>query len=337
MISGCGTSQRLKRFEYSQGVMGVKLKLVLLASDQETADYAALKATKRVRELDQKLSDYKPRSELNQLSARSSEGFLPVSEDLYRVLEESRKLSLLSDGAFDVTVGPLVQLWRKARGQGKLPNAGSIRRARSTVGYHLMKLVHGNVCLEAQGMRLDLGGIGKGFAAEAALEVLRSEGVPVALVELGGDIALGDKPEGSGGWRIGIDFSGRRHLVGSNQGVATSGDTEQFLEIDGVRYSHIVDPKTGIGLTNRCHVTVVAPDGTRADGLASALSAMGVSSGLSLIESLPGVEAAITEVTAAGVKYHATSGFQALLEPLEPDSAAGSEAHKDRFLEPTRE
>lgn len=136
-------------------------------------------------------------------------------------------------------------------------------------------------------MQLDLGGIGKGFAADAALAVLASSGAPRCLVNHGGDIAAGDAPPGATGWRVALDAAAGTMITLCNDAVATSGDAEQFVEFGGVRYSHIVDPSTGLGLTHRTQVTVIADDATTADALASALSVMGPERTDALLRSFP--------------------------------------------------
>jgi thiamine biosynthesis lipoprotein len=149
------------------------------------------------------------------------------------------------------------------------------------------------VTLLAPNMRLDLGGIAKGYAADQALQVLKGRGLDRALVAASGDIAVGNAPPGQRGWEIAIAAmdsttnESARTLLLRNAGISTSGDTEQFIEINGVRYSHIVNPATGLGLTNRIQVTVIAPDATITDGLATAVSVLGVQRGLAVVDSLP--------------------------------------------------
>jgi len=146
-----------------------------------------------------------------------------------------------------------------------------------------------------------LGGIAKGYAADEALQVLRAHGMNRALVAASGDLSIGDPPPGTDGWRVGIDSPGKsnssfaRVLTLSTAGVSTSGDVEQFLDTGGTRYSHIIDPKTGTGLTKPITVTIVARRGIESDGLATALSVLGARSGLDLIESRPDAAALIVE------------------------------------------
>jgi thiamine biosynthesis lipoprotein len=189
-----------------------------------------------------------------------------VSDDLRDVLRAAVAVSEASDGAFDVTVGPLVALWRAARATGRLPDAAALEAARAKVGWRKLE-VRGNHVELAPGMRLDLGGIGKGYAADAALATLRARGVERALVDIGGDLALGEGP-----WTVRVAGEPREL---ERCGVAASGDTERFVEVDGVRYSHLLDPRTGLGLTHGIEVTVIAPTATEADAWASAASVLG--------------------------------------------------------------
>jgi thiamine biosynthesis lipoprotein len=205
-----------------------------------------------------------------------------------------------SKGAFDVSIGPLTHLWRRAARTGSLPDQNQLDLARSLVDYRLIELDpdHRTVRLAKKGMLLDLGGIGKGYAADEALAVLRRHGIDKALVAAGGDIALGSPPPGKTGWRIGMAdlgggiMSGRLEL--HDCAISTSADTEQHLDIGGQRRSHIIDPHGGFGLTDRRSVTVVAPKGVWADSLTKVGSIMEPNEALRTIASFPGASARIT-------------------------------------------
>ncbi len=306
--------------------MGVPFKLTLYAPDQATANKAADAAYSRVEQLNRIMSDYDPQSELNRLCRSSRPGHphrgpghphrgpghphrgpghpVKVSRELLFILSRSLALSRRSGGAFDVTVAPVVKLWRRARRRKRLPDADRLAAARKLVGYRnlLLDPQAGTVELRVAGMRLDLGGIAKGYAGDEALSVLRQHGITRALIDAGGDVVAGDSPPGKTGWRIAIaplqDPEGppSRFLLVKNAAVATSGDAFQYVEIAGVRYSHIVDPHTGLGLTRRSSVTVIAPDGLTADSLASAVSVLGHERGLELIESTCRTAALVAEL-----------------------------------------
>lgn len=257
------------RFEFSRLAMGVEARIVLFAPSIDCAAPAADSAFAEIERLEASFSDWSPASELSQLAERAGAGPVAVSPDLLDVLRRAAEISAATDGAFDVTVGPLVRLWREARRARALPAEADLERARALVGWRLVELdpARGTVALARPGMRLDLGGIGKGYACQRALDLLAARGCERALVQMGGDIACGAPPPGHAGW--GIEVAGDRRYL-RDVAVATSGDAEQHVEIDGVRYSHVVDPRTGIGLTTRVLVTITAPDGATADALATA-------------------------------------------------------------------
>jgi len=269
--------------------MGVAARVVVYAPDDYTAKWACSRAFLRIDQLDELMSDYRTDSELMWLCREGHVAPVRVSDDLFFVLERAIELSRRSNGAFDITLGPLVSLWRRARQTGQLPTEAELNEAKRLVGWEKVQLDASTktVKLAVPGMRLDLGGIAKGYAADCALKVLKKFGLSRALVELGGDIVLGDPPPNRKGWRIGIlNESGRpeKILELANCAVSTSGSTEQFVEIAGRRYAHIIDPRTGLGLTKLVLVTVIAKDGITADGLATALCVLGEKEGRKLAE-----------------------------------------------------
>ena len=295
-LVGCQTSQRqeaLQRFEFSQPHMGTLFSITLYAPDEISARAASEAAFAKVRELNAIMSDYEPESELMRLCQKPVSEPVRVSDELFYVLEKSQRTAELSDGAFDATVGPVVRLWRRARRTGNMPSPELLTRAREAVGWKKLKLDAANktVTLTVSGMQLDLGGIGKGYAADKALEVLKQRGMTRSLIAASGDIAAGEAPPGKEGWRVGIGMLDSktnelaRVLLLKNTAVSTSGDAEQFVEIDGKRYSHIVDPRTGIGVTERLQVTVVTKRGVDSDSIDTAISVLGVERGLKLANS----------------------------------------------------
>lgn len=282
----------VQRFSFRENHMGTQFKIIVYAPDEEIASKGAKAAFSRVAELDRIMSDYRADSELMQLCQKAGGPPVKVSEDLLKVLTRAQEVSRLSDGAFDVTVGPMVRLWRRARYAKTMPDPKELEHAKSLVGYRKLHLdpMEKTVRLEKPGMRLDLGGIAKGYAADAVLQVLRKHGITRALIAAGGDIAVSGPPPDADGWRIGIapledpDKKPERYLSLKDGAVSTSGDAEQFVEVDGKRYSHIVDPRTGIGLVGRMSVTVVARDATSADSLTKVVCILGPEKGLPLIE-----------------------------------------------------
>ena len=285
---------KLGRFSYAQVRMGTRVQITLYATDEDTATRACRAAFKRIAELEDLMSDYRPRSELSRLCGTAGGPPVVVSPELFEVLNRALRLSCRSDGAVDVTVGPFVALWRRARKAGQLPSDDALAAAGDLVGWPKLRLdpQRRTVALMVPGMQLDLGGVAKGYAASSAITVLRKLGLPRALVDLGGDIAVGDPPPGRRGWRVRVlDVPANGELlVLANAAVCASGDTEQFIEVGGKRYSHIVDPRTGVGLTSRISATVVAPDGLLADGLATAVCVLGEERGRELAARFVGIQ-----------------------------------------------
>lgn len=288
--------EELRRFETTQAQMGVAFTIVLYAPDEATANRAFAAAFARVAELNAILSDYDPSSELSRLSSSSPHVEpVPLSDPLWLVLERSQTLADRTGGAFDVTVGPYVRLWRRARRAKEMPSTRRLAEARAAVGYRLLRLdpERRTAQLLAAGMRLDLGGIAMGYAVDEALRVLRQHGLARALVDASGDIAVGDAPPGKPGWTIDVlplSFPGAssRRVLLANAAVTTAGDAHQHVELDGKRYSHIVDPRTGLGLTDQIAVAVIARDCLTADSLDTAASVLGMEAGLRLIDETPG-------------------------------------------------
>jgi thiamine biosynthesis lipoprotein len=215
-----------------------------------------------------------------------------ISEDLFHVLDASQKLAEETGGAFDVTLGPVIRLWREARRNNRLPDKRALEVAGKYCGYRKLHLdpVNRSVTLDQAGMQLDAGGIAKGYAADAALAELKRLGIRSALVAASGDLAFGDPPPGKCGWKIGVESA---ILELRNAAVSTSGDSEQRLDAGGKRYSHIIDPITRMGLTSGIIVTIVAPNGAMADGMATAVSVLGAQRGIAFVEKKASVAALI--------------------------------------------
>lgn len=292
--------------------MGVQARVVLYARDDAAAEEAAAAAFARLDELEQVMSDYRPASELMALCREADGTPRPVSLDLYTVVRKARQVAESTGGAFDPTVGHLSAWWREARRSGSLPPPEALQAALARSGWRRIDVSHvGAVALQPE-TALDLGGIGKGFAASEAVGVLRRAGAGRCLVALAGDIALGDAPPGAAGWRIEIGGTGGGAGVTlSRTCISTSGDIEQHVEIDGVRYSHIVDPATGLGLTRRVQATVVHPDGATADALSTALCVAGVGRAPSVLAGFPAAAALVVEAGDGGGQ-HRSERFPAL-------------------------
>ena len=281
----------------SRRLMGVPWSITLFAPSATDGQRAIGAALDEVARLDGILSDYRPETDLSRLSAAAPMTTpMPVSDDLWEVLVRAVEFRDGSAGAFDPTVGPLTTLWRQARRSGELPLGEKLAAARSAVGPGTLRLVASprGVLLARPGMRLDLGGIGMGFAIDKVLGLLSARGIESALVDASGDIAASGPPPGSEGWKVAIDpIPGRPaatggHVLLAHAAITTSGDARQAVEIGGRRFSHVVDPRTGLGLPGPAAVTVIAPDATAADALATAANVLGPIRGRTLLESEAG-------------------------------------------------
>lgn len=318
MFVGTGTAGEPRRFEFVETHMGSSFRILLYSTDEPAARSASRTAFDRIARLDTVLSDYDVDSELSRLGASSGRAPEAVGPELFDVLEKSRYWYEKTGGLLDPTIAPVGRLWRRARRERKLPEAEKIAEALSLVGMDKLVLDRAarTVHLTRPGMRLDVGGIAKGYASQAAIDVLRAGGIDRALVAGAGDIVVSGPPPGSDGWTIGVatlEPSKRPpeiYLSLKDCAVSTSGDAERFVVIDGRRYSHIIDPKTGRAIEDRASVTVVAPDGATADALETTAYMMGPDKGLALIDSIPGAAAVFTRETPEGVRQFASSRFK---------------------------
>jgi len=313
----------LNRYEFEQPEMGVPFRIVLFAPNPPLAQRAATAAFQRVKQLNDMMTDYDSDSELSTLSQTSGQGReVTVSHDLWVVLQRGQELAEQSGGAFDMTVGPYVNLWRQARRQGILPDPVRLAKARLSVGYRNVRLdpPRRGVTLLAPDMRLNLGGIAKGYAVDQALQVLSRFGVGNALVSGGGDMAVSGPPPGKKGWRIELppldatNAPSTRFVVLAQAGISTSGDLFQRLELNGRRYSHIVDPRTGMGLTDHSLITVIAPNDFTADSLTKVMSVLPPKAALKFIKKRPRTAVRIVRQPAKKIELYESRQFGSYYE-----------------------
>lgn len=324
--------QTLVRCSRAELHMGVEFEVVLYAGEEAAAEVAIARAFARIAALDKALSDYDAESELSKLSESSvvtgegKRGPFPavsVSDDLWAVLAESQAISRHSVGAFDVTVGPLTKLWRRARRWKELPEADTLAAARAGVGFQFLSLdsEQHTARLMRPNMRLDLGGIAKGYAADEAVKAVVAAGISRVLVRASGDISAAEPPPGERGWRVGIaplnpDDTPSRFVEITNCGISTSGDARQHLVVNGRRYSHIIDPRSGECVAGRSSVTVIAPRGMVADGLATAASVLGPDGALALCGKYAGAELLMVYENEAGEQRTVESSLFQRFEKL---------------------
>jgi len=270
-----------EKFSFQRPLMGTQFTVVCYASSQTQAEQAANAAFALAEELNATASDYLPTSELTLLSTRAVGQPIPLSPLLYDLLAHARHVAEATHGAFDPTLGPLTKLWRACRSQRRLPTPEQLATARAACGWQHFTLdpVARSITLHQPQMVFDLGGIAKGFAADLMLESLTTAGLPQSLIAAGGDIRLGSPPPERQGWRVALRTFDRTRsdeiLILSKTAVSTSGDLYQAVEIEGQRYSHILDPHTGLGLTQRLAASVIADEAKWSDPLATAACVLG--------------------------------------------------------------
>jgi thiamine biosynthesis lipoprotein len=302
-------------------VMGTFARIVVVAADERIAKECIDVGLAEFVRVDNSMSDYKAESELSLVNNRADKEAVKVSEGLSEVLEKSIEFSKKTGGAFDITVGPLVDLYHRAEEEGVKPSEEEISIAKSKVGFEKLKLdkEKRTVRFAAGGMRLDLGGIAKGYAIDRAIEAIRRRGGMGAMADIGGDIrCFGMAPPGRERWVIGLQEPGEQAggviegrlsltLELTDVAVATSGDYRRFAVIEGEKFSHIIDARSGAGSNKLRSVTIIAKNALEADALATAVSVMGIEAGLELIENTPETEAILIP-SATGGKIITSSG-----------------------------
>ena len=269
-----------RKFSYSEMKMGSAFNLIIVSADSNKANHLARKSYELVDSLNHIFSNYDSSSELSKINA--SAGLLPykMSTAMLDLVQKSQYAYIQSKGAYDISIGPLSSLWRNARKAKLFPEASTVLATKKLVGLNQVKINKrlGTIFLPNADMQLDFGGIAKGYIAQWVINFLKANGIQQALVDAGGDIVMSGAPLNQQGWLIGVNLPEttddllNKKLQLSNCSVATSGDVYQFIEYKGVKYSHIINPLTGYGVTNLRNVTIIAKTGATADWLATACS-----------------------------------------------------------------
>ncbi|HDS84401.1 MAG TPA: FAD:protein FMN transferase [Phycisphaerales bacterium] len=295
-------AQRGRIVELDSGfrmTMGTFARVLVAASDKQAAEASVEAAFATFDRIEAMMSDYDPNSQLCEVNRRAFFEPAAVDAELFEVLSAAAEYSRLSDGAFDITVGPVVQLWREARQTGNTPDPEAIEQARAKVGSRHLLLDDENrtVRFAVEGMLLDVGGIAKGYAIDKAVEAMQQAGAIGGMVDIGGDLAcfgraVGNQPH----WFIGLQDPDDEQtyllrLRLDNRAAATSGDYRRFVIVNDRKYSHIVNPAAAETAERLSSVTVIAPSAMQADALATAVSVLGPEKGLALIETIDQVEA----------------------------------------------
>jgi len=270
-----------RRYQSSAQKMGTTFRIIIYTADSITAAAAFQSCWAKIDMLNLIFSDYDVESETSRLSASSgTDSYVPVSDDLWTVLKRSLALSSESGGAFDITIGPLSKCWRRAIRRQEMPADAELTEAKTRVSYKTIELEESaqSVRLNTPKSHLDFGGIAKGYAVDEVAKVLKEMNIGMMLIDGGGDLYAGLPPPGTEGWKVYVP-SLEKNITLREEAIASSGDIFKYLEWDGQRYSHIVDPRTGLGVVDMDVVNIMAPDCMTADALASTIAVLGIDNG----------------------------------------------------------
>ena len=273
--------------------------------------------------LEQEMSTYRPDSAISLLAEKAGVAPVPVSEDTYRVLSLGQHFGEVSEGGFDITIAPLVRLWGFGRSPvpTDLPAEELIRKQQQLVDYRRLILKDGTAFLPTKGMAVDLGGIAKGYAVDRAYDDCRAAGIADFLIDLSGNLRAGGRPQWGEDWQIGVrDPFDRARILGkvtlaSGKALATSGSYERFVDIEGRRYSHIIDLRTGYPVTGTAGVTILCGDATTADSLSTSFFVVGLKGAGKLLQKTPGVDVLIVP-DKYPIEIWLTPGFAKAFVPI---------------------
>lgn len=314
---------QLQRFSFTESKMGSPFTIIFYSDDSTEAYQLAKQSFILVDSLVFIYSDYMDSSELSKLSAAAGQDTKPVvlSPALFDIIKKAAFAYKKSNGAFDITIGPLSKLWRKCRKNHQFPEADSLLQKKQLIGFNklILDTLNKTIILTTPGMQLDLGGIAQGYIAQKVVDFLTANHIQQALVNASGDIVMSNAPPGMSGWTVGInvpeetDLLLQNTLLLTNKAITTSGDVYQYLDHEGKRYSHIIDPRTGYGTTFQRNVTAIANDGTTADWLATACSILSLRKSKKLANQL-GADLLISRIKNGKPVLYTTKGFATRLK-----------------------
>ncbi len=316
-------SPEVKLIKQTRMIMGTFAEVSVYSDDEKNAGKAIEASLDEMERMDRIMSNYKDDSELSQVNKHAAKAPVPCGRELLEVIEHSQHYSELSDGAFDITVSPIIATWGFFTGKGHIPSNKELAKLLPAVSYRNIVINRdnnpeksGNVLFKNPKTQIDLGAIGKGYAVDKALEIVRKHAVNNACINLGGNIYALGAPTGKNAWKVGVQNPRDKskilgYLELKDESTATSGDYERFFEIKGKRYSHIIDPRTGMPVKDIVAVTIVAPTGTEVDALSTSVFVLGLEKGMNLVKNIPGADALIAcreKDGAIGITM--TDGFQ---------------------------
>ena len=322
-IPGCSPAGNYTKTGF---FMDTKVDLVLYGLPSKQAEGVAEKVFAEMERMENILSRYVPGSDVNRINAAAGRAPVKVQPETIAVMQKALEIAELSGGAFDPTVGSLLELWGWSAGDPRVPTMQEINAVLPSVNYQLVEIDvdHSTIFLPLSAMKIDLGGIAKGFIVDQGQALAKKLSCPASYINAGGDINIdGRKPNGED-WRIAIqdprDPQKWAAIVPLQEGsIATSGDYQRFFEEGGETFHHILDPQKGVPASGVRSVTVVAPDALMADALATAAFVLGREEGLRLLESLDGIEGAIIDPEG---KIHVSSGLASKIEILSSQEPA---------------
>jgi len=312
-----------KKYLFTETKMGSPFNLILVVNDSSQASLIARDCFKLIDSLSQIFSDYDTSSETSKINSLAGIRPVAMSPAMLDLVLQSKLAYRKSHGAYDISIGPLSLLWRKARKNKAFPTDSSIEAARKLVGFNWIQIDRkaSTIYLSKKGMRLDFGGIAKGYITQWVIDYLKNRGIREALADAGGDISMSGAPLNSKGWLVGVNIPEttddllNQQLQLANISVATSGDAYQYLEKNGVKYSHIINPKTGHGVSWLRNVTVIAPQGATADWLATACSILPLEEAKKLALTNQ-AQLLITTLQNRKIKYYSTPSFKKYWRPI---------------------
>ena len=283
-------SAQLKRFQFSEPKMGSPFNIIFYHTDSAEAVLIAKQCFSIVDSLNNIFSDYSSESEVGKLDLQPNQTDIKVSDELLSMIIRSKAAWERSGKTFDITLGALTNLWRKAKKENRFPTATEIKTAKDQTGFKNLVINERSktILFKKPGIRLDFGGIVPGYAAQRVIDHLKTKNINKALADASGDIVMGDAPPEKEGWVIGINLPENENEIWDkklelkNFAVSTSGDVYRYIVHNGVRYSHIIDPGTGYGVTSQRNVTVITKYGADADWLATACSILPIKKALAL-------------------------------------------------------
>ena len=311
------SNAQIARFSFSEQKMGSPLNIIFYAPDSLVANKQAKACFQLIDSLNHIFSNYDSSSELTRINKNAGMTKNRTSPLMWELINLSKEAFIKSNGAYNIAMGPLTQMWRIARRSKIFPTQAQIKSNLLLCNFNKIQInnIDHSIYLSAKGMQLDFGGIGKGYIAQKVVDYLKKEGITESIVDAGGDIVLGDAPPNKKGWIVGVNKPEQAEdllpekLQLHNLSVATSGDVYQFIEHNGKKYSHIIDPATGYGVSSLRNVTVIAKDGALADWLATACSILPINQAKKLATTMH-AELLITEFRNNRIQPYTTKGFE---------------------------